>query len=397
MVWASFGLLLVLEQPPTAPQPVVNGTDAATCQFPSVVRLGNGCSGSLVAPNIVLTAAHCLDPSVAGPVNVIYFGENEAAPARSVGVERCERHPEYELIDQEPVTQALNDVGLCVLTEDIDDVPPIPILFGCEVDQLVVDAPITIVGFGATSGGNDDPIVGGGTKRFGSQTVEMINADVNDLLMVGPESAVCFGDSGGPALLELDDGTWRIAGVASSIHPMSFGSCGYGSVHDLVHTQVPWLEEESGVDLTPCFDGDGTWAPTEECDAFPTSPADAGNLWDEGCGPHAVSDLGATCGDPFGTVDEESTGGGSEGSSTGTPSDTSTGGGSTTQQETTSGPPPPPDETGDPTSGGTSGDVTPSNDDAGCGCRTTSSTGAFWMLALLAAARRRTPGDIIAN
>ena len=40
---------------------VVGGQPAANQQFPWVVRLSVGCDGALVAPRVVLTAAHCVD------------------------------------------------------------------------------------------------------------------------------------------------------------------------------------------------------------------------------------------------------------------------------------------------------------------------------------------------
>ncbi|HZB49815.1 MAG TPA: trypsin-like serine protease, partial [Mycobacteriales bacterium] len=42
---------------------VVGGTDAALGEFPWMVRLSMGCGGSVVAPRVVLTAAHCVRPT----------------------------------------------------------------------------------------------------------------------------------------------------------------------------------------------------------------------------------------------------------------------------------------------------------------------------------------------
>ncbi|GAA2952775.1 hypothetical protein GCM10020227_19890 [Streptomyces flavovirens] len=57
------GLSLQPSAASAAPAPVVGGTRAAQGEFPFMVRLSMGCGGALYAPNIVLTAAHCVNGS----------------------------------------------------------------------------------------------------------------------------------------------------------------------------------------------------------------------------------------------------------------------------------------------------------------------------------------------
>src|SRR5437763_16056546 len=54
----AFALALAAAAPADA---VVGGRPAAGDQFPWVVRLSVGCDGALVAPRVVLPAAHCVD------------------------------------------------------------------------------------------------------------------------------------------------------------------------------------------------------------------------------------------------------------------------------------------------------------------------------------------------
>jgi hypothetical protein len=95
---------------------------------------------------------------------------------------------------------------------------------------------VTIVGFGSTDAtlgpSGWENVVGGGIKRYTTQTVERIDLANNDLFLLGFGSSGCPGDSGGPMLVELADGSWRVAGVASTAHPDAFEKtgeyCGYG-------------------------------------------------------------------------------------------------------------------------------------------------------------------------
>src|SRR5689334_8805581 len=104
--------------PPDAPpavdelvQPVVGGTNAGGCQFPTAVLVllsGGLCTGTLVNSKLVTFAAHC---QLAGTVRAIYFGENASAPARKADVQSCNFYPNYK--------PNLNDVAYCILKDEV--------------------------------------------------------------------------------------------------------------------------------------------------------------------------------------------------------------------------------------------------------------------------------------
>jgi hypothetical protein len=147
-------------------------------------------------------------------------------------------------------------------------VPIVPVLMGCERDQLPIDRPVVLVGFGNTSNSGG----GFGTKRWIDGTIAGFPDDGRKVGVFYEDvtEGICNGDSGGSGFVQLDDGSWRLFGIASSVA----GQCGGSSQHIPAYNAVAWVEEHSGIDITPCHDADGSWNPGEGCTAFPLDPND---------------------------------------------------------------------------------------------------------------------------
>jgi MYXO-CTERM domain-containing protein len=364
------------------PQGIYGGAPVGACGWPSALYIG-GCSGSLVHPKVVVLAAHCV---AFLPPDDVRLGENFNDPERTIPLEGCIGHPEWGM--QMP-SDGQHDIAICELSEPIEDVPIVPILMGCEAEQLVVGASSTLVGFGQA-----DDALGAGPKREVIAPIQQVGTDA---IWIGDDvHAACFGDSGGPAYLQLSDGSWRVFGATSGASTMS-PDCPQIGVWTMIHPHVPWIEETSGIDITPCHDADGTWNPGEDCTEFPLSPGVGGGAWAQGC-PGELSGPSESCGPGF--VGGTDTGGSSTGDADGSSSSsdgvlvTSDDGVASTSED---------DDAGAETTGaatdGTSGGATtlPMRDGdpiRGCGCtsRTPADSGvwsALAMLVLLLAPRRK--------
>ena len=255
-------------------QPIFGGQTATTCQWPTTVLL-SGCTGTLVHPLIVTTAAHCGTGH-----RTATFGETSSMPARRVPIEYCK-------VFQKSGSDG-TDFAFCKLRDPVTDLPIIPPLMGCEVDTLQVGTKVVVAGFGD----NNDRNGGFGTKRWVETTVNRLDTG-RGAQIGGMGKAPCFGDSGGPAFVKLADGSWRSFGIDSS---GTGDSCGAGDIMAMIYKAVPWIEEQSGIDISPCHDADGKWNPGPNCHSFSMDPLATGRAWANGCAEAMLSPPAATCG-----------------------------------------------------------------------------------------------------
>jgi hypothetical protein len=261
------------------PKGVYGGEPTQTCGWPTTVSLG-GCTATLVHPRVIIYAAHC-----GSGQDDIALGESANSPAAVVQTAWCRAFPGYQIGNG-------TDHAFCVLAQSVN-LEIVPILMGCEAEEaLQPGAEVEIVGFGQNDTGNPY-----GTKH---QATTYLNSVQNDEAFIGGGGTdVCGGDSGGPAYIQLDDGTWRVFGITSYGDP----ACLAGSYFSMMHIGMEWFESElaqEGIDITPCHDSDGTWNPSEDCTGFPTDPKTPAGDWASGCDQGTPSGWSSTCGPPYG-------------------------------------------------------------------------------------------------
>ncbi|MEM7153704.1 MAG: trypsin-like serine protease [Myxococcota bacterium] len=255
---------------------IYGGTDVAACGWPTTVSLGGSCTGTLIHERVVLYAAHC-----GSSYNSVRFGESVYGPSRIVGTDTCRTFPGGGPGDGD-------DFAYCVLSEPVTDVPLVPMLMGCEVDQyLTPGRSVTVVGFGNADTG---PY---GVKREVTTQLNGVTASGEAHIGGGGKDS-CQGDSGGPVFVQADDGSWRVFGITSY-----GGACGGGGYYSMMHRGVEWFESQSGYDLTPCHDANGTWNPGPDCGSFPITPFEGNGNWSNGCGGGSATGYSAACGDPY--------------------------------------------------------------------------------------------------
>lgn len=156
------------------------------------------CTGTLVAPRVVLTAAHCVENAdVSQVLSVVFAPETaRALTAERVRVIEGRPHPAWRAGE--------NDIGVLILAEDAP-VAPVP-LVGPVLSADVVGRTTRVVGFGLDDQGKT------GNRRSGTARVTAVK-EGSFTISVAPGMS-CGGDSGGPSFLDVD-GAERIIGVTS--------------------------------------------------------------------------------------------------------------------------------------------------------------------------------------
>lgn len=178
---------------------IVGGQE--TDLFPAVVSIrqyGNTtCSGTIIAPRRVATAAHCLGGGASGLD--VAVGPSVYAPEHILPVTAAVQHPQY---DGYTMT---NDIAYLELGEDA---PVAPI--GVASTGPAVGESLLFVGYGFDNGVTGSGI---GVKRRVS--IPVTGVDATTFRYDHSSRQTCSGDSGGPALRIDSSGVPVLAGVTS--------------------------------------------------------------------------------------------------------------------------------------------------------------------------------------
>jgi secreted trypsin-like serine protease len=236
---------------------IVAGSEAPEGKYPYQVRLYSSkedkigfCGGSIIAPQWVLTAAHCVvaDPTATARVNpvdavVIGYGSVDRTKTTKVESEKIIVDPDY----LEKGANSHDDIALIKLKEPIPDAKPVP-LANADLDKKLMTpgATVTVTGWGAVWDPEDKNVLAMlsqltagadlGDKLnyplklhqveiqvmdnesckslFQGSSTEIVDSSIC-ALQPGSRKNACYGDSGGPLMASPKPRTFVQVGVVS--------------------------------------------------------------------------------------------------------------------------------------------------------------------------------------
>jgi secreted trypsin-like serine protease len=245
--------------PPRAQTSVVGGAQAQPGVLSSLVFItaqtgaatAMACSGTVLAPTVVLTAAHCVvddETRTIRPASgiVVTAGSlDRTSGGVEVGAARIAVHPDYD------PGAIRSDAAVIRLATPLT-IAPLTLAAGADAGLAAPGASATFAGWGTTSGGSSEAAV-----TLQTATTTVLPDDACQRLLGSTfaaavtlcaidtgrfSSSTCRGDSGGPLLTRRSDGAWLQIGITS------WGSLGCNTRVPQAFTRVsavaPWISSQ---------------------------------------------------------------------------------------------------------------------------------------------------------
>jgi secreted trypsin-like serine protease len=210
---------------------IVGGEPGSIASFPWLAYVQHrgpvdkfSCGGTVVAPRLVLTAAHCAltgTGRVASASNFLVL--TGRADLRDATADRVSSVSSVLVFPEFDPARVLNDAALLVLAAPVD-VPPLPLATASDVGLLAGGTPIAIAGWGLTR--VDPPNLPAVFRQARSEVKApsfcrrllrpiIPTYSTASQVCVRSGAGLCNGDSGGPAVATRADGSAVQIGIVS--------------------------------------------------------------------------------------------------------------------------------------------------------------------------------------
>lgn len=255
---------------------IVGGWAASELQIFATVEIRRAgaasgfCSGTLISPSLVVTAAHCavVEPEpgtfrAASPSGLwVVAGHLSSRAAtetmiRLVGEVHVHEAYDHDFImgrSREGAGQggigSPNDIALLVLARPFEHIPLAPLLTTERERELVRHGDVGFVsGYGVYD--LDDGLAG--ELYITDAVIDIIGQRELMTRRSDELGDSCYGDSGGPLYVPTEDGDFLL-GLVSRGRSDVKRDCGDGGVYTLISVHLPWIAETAAEHFQPRMD-----------------------------------------------------------------------------------------------------------------------------------------------
>ncbi|HKE13949.1 MAG TPA: trypsin-like serine protease [Kofleriaceae bacterium] len=243
-----------------ARESVIGGESSDPGAYPATGALLHGlayrCTATLIAPDVAITAAHCLAEGGFGDFGFTLDADLGDGMGHPIEVLAHHQHPEFRETAEELTRMGQrNDVGVVILAEPIEGVAVEELDLGLDPGgadgDLESGSALTLCGYGRDQWATSETA---GVKREGVLHVDRVGDWELETTHDGPQA--CRGDSGAPLFAETSDGR-VIAGLVSRAVGDSH-MCDSGGIHTRVAPYAEWIAQASrDRDVGGCQAGGG--------------------------------------------------------------------------------------------------------------------------------------------
>jgi V8-like Glu-specific endopeptidase len=233
---------------------IVGGTKAGDGDYPWMVAIAEKstqtlfdrqfCGGSLIAPDWVLTAAHCMEGEFPGGIEVVagLTDLNDSSGAEIRGVRGIFVHPGYADVSGDLV----NDIALILLDSPITTITPVA--YSRNASPAPVDNLVRAIGWGDTQARPRFPTelqmvdLSLTSISLARRVYASNRLDIRHLAAMAPGKDTCGGDSGGPLFdLDGDNGNPITLGITS--FGLECAERGVPGIYANVGNYVAWIDD----------------------------------------------------------------------------------------------------------------------------------------------------------